>query len=155
MLIPRWMTAQVRPCLYRRISTLHLDCCKQSIRLDVASGKPVGQSLDLRSRRWICSRGSRSCRAASCMDWCGSVDLFANEDVSMGADFCWRCVHGAAPRPGGYHGFDLLVPQAPLSVAFTEGWNAALSPLSLRRHDARFSAKKWSSCRLSASRTTI
>jgi len=58
----------------------------------------------------------------------GSVDLFANEDVEYGRRLLLAGVSTELHLvPGGYHGFDLLVPQAPLSVAFTEGWNAALS----------------------------
>ena len=57
----------------------------------------------------------------------GSVDLFANEDVEYGR----RLLLAGVPTelhlvPGGFHGFDLFVPQAPLSVSFTEGWNTAL-----------------------------
>ena len=58
----------------------------------------------------------------------GSVDLFANEDVEYGRRLLQAGVSTELHLvPGGYHGFDILVPQAPLSVAFTEGWNAALS----------------------------
>jgi acetyl esterase/lipase len=58
----------------------------------------------------------------------GSVDLFANEDV----EYARRLLQAGVSTelhivPGGYHGFDILVPQAPLSVAFAGGWNAALS----------------------------
>ena len=58
----------------------------------------------------------------------GSVDLFANEDMEYGR----RLVQAGVSTelhlvPGGFHGFDLFVPQAPLTIAFTEGWNAALS----------------------------
>jgi acetyl esterase/lipase len=58
----------------------------------------------------------------------GSVDLFANEDV----EYARRLLQAGVSTelhlvPGGYHGFDLFVPQAPLSIAFTEGWNAALT----------------------------
>jgi len=57
----------------------------------------------------------------------GSVDLFANEDMEYGR----RLLQAGVPTelhlvPGGFHGFDLFVLQAPLTVAFTEGWNAAL-----------------------------
>ena len=58
----------------------------------------------------------------------GSVDLFANEDVEYGRRLLQAGVSAELHLvPGGYHGFDLFVPQAPLSVAFTEAWNAALS----------------------------
>ena len=58
----------------------------------------------------------------------GSVDLFANEDVEYGRRLLQAGVSTELHLvPGAYHGFDLFVPQAPLSVAFTEGWNSALS----------------------------
>jgi acetyl esterase/lipase len=58
----------------------------------------------------------------------GSVDLFAIEDVEYGRRLLESGVSTELHVvPGGYHGFDLLVPQAPLSVAFAEGWNAALT----------------------------
>jgi len=58
----------------------------------------------------------------------GSVDLFANEDVEYGRRLLQAGVSTELHLvPGGYHGFDIFVPQAPLSVAFTEAWNAALS----------------------------
>lgn len=57
----------------------------------------------------------------------GSVDLFSNEDLEYGR----RLLEAGVPTeiqlvPGGYHGFDLFVPQAPLSIAFAQSWNAAL-----------------------------
>jgi acetyl esterase/lipase len=57
----------------------------------------------------------------------GSIDLFANEDVEYGR----RLLQAGVPTeiqlvPGGYHGFDIFVPQAPLTIAFSQGWNAAL-----------------------------
>jgi acetyl esterase/lipase len=58
----------------------------------------------------------------------GSVDLFANEDLEYGRRLLQAGVSTELHLvPGGFHGFDIFVPQAPLSVAFTEGWNAALS----------------------------
>ena len=58
----------------------------------------------------------------------GSVDLFASEDVEYGRRLLQAGVSTELHLvPGGYHGFDVFVPQAPLTVAFTEGWNAALS----------------------------
>lgn len=58
----------------------------------------------------------------------GSVDLFANEDLEYGRRLLLAGVSIELHLvPGGYHGFDLFAPQAPLTVAFTEGWNAALS----------------------------
>jgi acetyl esterase/lipase len=57
----------------------------------------------------------------------GSVDLFANESVEFGRRLLEAGVSTELHLvPGGFHGFDLFVPQAPLSVAFTQGWNAAL-----------------------------
>jgi len=58
----------------------------------------------------------------------GSVDLFANEDV----EYARRLLDAGVSTelhlvPGGFHGFDLLAPQATLTIAFTEGWNAALT----------------------------
>jgi acetyl esterase/lipase len=58
----------------------------------------------------------------------GSVDLFAIEDL----EYARRLVQAGVSTelhlvPGGFHGFDLFAPQAPLTVAFTEAWNAALS----------------------------
>lgn len=57
----------------------------------------------------------------------GSIDLFANEDV----EYARRLLQAGVPTelhlvPGGYHGFDIFAPQAPLSVAFKAGWTAAL-----------------------------
>ena len=52
----------------------------------------------------------------------GSVDLFANEDLEYGRRLLQAGVSTELQLvPGGYHGFDLFVPQAPLSVAFREG----------------------------------
>ncbi len=57
----------------------------------------------------------------------GSVDLFANEGLEYGRRLLQAGVSTELHLvPGGYHGFDIFVPQAPLSVAFPEGWNAAL-----------------------------
>lgn len=57
----------------------------------------------------------------------GSIDLFASEDVEYGLRLLLAGVSTELHVvPGGFHGFDLLVPQAPLTVAFAEGWNAAL-----------------------------
>jgi acetyl esterase/lipase len=58
----------------------------------------------------------------------GSIDLFANEDV----EYARRLLQAGVSTelhlvPGGYHGFDLFAPQAPLTVAFNDGWNAALN----------------------------
>jgi acetyl esterase/lipase len=57
----------------------------------------------------------------------GSIDLFANEDLEYGRRLLQAGVSTELHLvPGAYHGFDVFVPQAPLSVAFTEGWNGAL-----------------------------
>lgn len=57
----------------------------------------------------------------------GSVDLFANEDVEYGRRLLQAGVSTELHLvPGGFHGFDIMVPQAPLTVAFVEGWRAAL-----------------------------
>jgi acetyl esterase/lipase len=67
--------------------------------------------------------------AGLCPVWIGvgSIDLFSNEDVEYGR----RLLHAGVPTeiqlvPGGFHGFDLFVPQAPLTLAFSNSWNAAL-----------------------------
>jgi acetyl esterase/lipase len=57
----------------------------------------------------------------------GSIDLFSNEDVEYGR----RLLEAGVPTeiqlvPGGFHGFDIFVPKAPLAIAFTQGWHAAL-----------------------------
>ncbi len=57
----------------------------------------------------------------------GSVDLFAREDVEYGRRLLQAGVSTEVHLvPGGYHGFDILVPHAPLTIAFNQGWNAAL-----------------------------
>jgi acetyl esterase/lipase len=58
----------------------------------------------------------------------GSVDLFASESM----EYARRLLQAGVSTelhlvPGGYHGFDIFVPQAPLTIAFTEAWNAALN----------------------------
>ena len=58
----------------------------------------------------------------------GSVDLFGSEDVEYGRRLLEAGVSTELHVvPGGFHGFDIFVPQAPLTVAFTDGWNAALT----------------------------
>ena len=58
----------------------------------------------------------------------GSVDLFANESVEYARRLLLAGVSTELHLvPGGFHGFDLFAPQAPLTIAFTESWNAALS----------------------------
>ncbi len=57
----------------------------------------------------------------------GSLDLFHDEDVAYAA----RLKAAGVPTtlevvPGGYHGFDILVKKAPLSIAFTQSWMSAL-----------------------------
>jgi acetyl esterase/lipase len=57
----------------------------------------------------------------------GSIDLFAPEDVLYASRLM---VSGVSTElhitPGGYHGFDILVPTAPLSIQLKQEWNAAL-----------------------------
>lgn len=57
----------------------------------------------------------------------GSIDLFVNEDIA----YAQRLINAGVPTelivvPGAYHGFDILVPNAPVSRAFTESWHQAL-----------------------------
>ena len=57
----------------------------------------------------------------------GSIDLFVEEDMQ----FSQRLVIAGVPTellviPGGYHGFDLIVPDAPQSRFFREAWSGAL-----------------------------
>lgn len=57
----------------------------------------------------------------------GSIDLFGHEDVEYASRLMMAGVSTELHVvPGGYHGFDIFVPAAPLSVQFTEAWNAAL-----------------------------
>lgn len=58
----------------------------------------------------------------------GSIDLFAREDI----DYARRLVEAGVPTelyvaPGGYHGFDLIVPEARISKRFKATWNDALA----------------------------
>ena len=58
----------------------------------------------------------------------GSIDLFATEDLA----YAQRLIQAGVPTelelvPGAFHGFNQGVPQAPLSVAFTQSWNTALT----------------------------
>jgi acetyl esterase/lipase len=58
----------------------------------------------------------------------GSVDLFASEDLDYGRRLLLAGVSTELHLvPGAYHGFDIVVPQAPLTVAFTDAWNTALT----------------------------
>jgi acetyl esterase/lipase len=57
----------------------------------------------------------------------GSIDLFAAEDV----EYSRRLLEAGVPTeliviPGGYHGFDIFCPDAPLSVQFKSMWIEAL-----------------------------
>lgn len=58
----------------------------------------------------------------------GSVDLFVDEDL----DYARRLIDSGVPTeicvvPGGYHGFDVIAPDAACSKAFRATWNAALA----------------------------
>ena len=58
----------------------------------------------------------------------GSVDLFAGEDLEYARRLLLAGVSTELNLvPGGFHGFDQLAPQAPLSIAFAQDWNTALS----------------------------
>jgi acetyl esterase/lipase len=57
----------------------------------------------------------------------GSIDLFMKEDTT----YAQRLMYSSIPTemsvvPGGYHGFDIIVPEAGLSREFTRAWLAAL-----------------------------
>ncbi|SEJ95376.1 Acetyl esterase/lipase [Sphingobium sp. AP50] len=57
----------------------------------------------------------------------GAIDLFARENI----EFASRLMEAGVPTellvvPGAYHGFDLAVPDAPISRRFTASWKAAL-----------------------------
>jgi acetyl esterase/lipase len=57
----------------------------------------------------------------------GSVDLFVDEDVQ----YARRLIESGVPTelcvvPGGYHGFDIIAPEASVSKAFRATWSAAL-----------------------------
>jgi acetyl esterase/lipase len=57
----------------------------------------------------------------------GSIDLFGPEDI----DFSSRLVAAGVSTemvlvPGAFHGFDIFIPDAPLSVRFSASWNGAL-----------------------------
>jgi acetyl esterase/lipase len=57
----------------------------------------------------------------------GSIDLFADEDIT----FARRLIGAGVPTElavfqGGYHGFDLLAPEAAVSKRFAEGWKSGL-----------------------------
>jgi acetyl esterase/lipase len=57
----------------------------------------------------------------------GSIDLFVEEDIA----YAQRLIQAGVPTelyvaPGGYHGFDLIVPDAKISKHFKAAWNDAL-----------------------------
>ncbi len=57
----------------------------------------------------------------------GSIDLLGPEDV----EYASRLMLAGVPTelhvvPGAFHAFDVIVPNDPLSVAFTKAWNDAL-----------------------------
>ncbi len=57
----------------------------------------------------------------------GSIDLFADEDITYGR----RLMDVGVPTelavfPGGYHAFDIIAPDAAVSRRFTEAWKSAL-----------------------------
>lgn len=57
----------------------------------------------------------------------GSIDLFVDEDIA----YAQRLINAGVSTellvvPGAYHGFDILVPDAPVSKRFTECWHQAL-----------------------------
>lgn len=57
----------------------------------------------------------------------GSIDLFGPEDIEYASRLILAGVSTELHVvPGAYHGFDVYVPQAPLSIQFTAAWNAAL-----------------------------
>jgi len=58
----------------------------------------------------------------------GSIDLFVDEDV----EYARRLIASGVPTelcvvPGGYHGFDIIAPDASVSKAFRATWSAALA----------------------------
>jgi acetyl esterase/lipase len=57
----------------------------------------------------------------------GSIDLFVEEDIA----YAQRLIQAGVPTelfiaPGGYHGFDIIVPEARISKRFKVAWNDAL-----------------------------
>jgi acetyl esterase/lipase len=57
----------------------------------------------------------------------GSIDLFVEEDIA----YAQRLIQAGVPTelfiaPGGYHGFDIIVPEARISKRFKAAWNDAL-----------------------------
>ena len=58
----------------------------------------------------------------------GAIDLFVDEDVN----YARRLINAGVPTelcvvPGGYHGFDIIAPDAARSIAFRAAWHAALA----------------------------
>jgi acetyl esterase/lipase len=58
----------------------------------------------------------------------GSIDLFVEEDI----EYARRLIEAGVPTelyvaPGGYHGFDIIVPDARISKRFKAAWSDALS----------------------------
>lgn len=67
----------------------------------------------------------------------GSIDLFVEEDM----DYAQRLVRAGVPTtllvtPGGFHGFDFVVPKARASRAFTAAWKMALGSAFLTKTPA-------------------
>ena len=57
----------------------------------------------------------------------GAIDLFVEEDIA----YSQRLIQAGVPTeiyvaPGGYHGFDIIVPEAKISKQFIAAWNDAL-----------------------------
>jgi acetyl esterase/lipase len=57
----------------------------------------------------------------------GSIDLFVEEDIA----YAQRLIQAAVPtelhiEPGGYHGFDIILPDAKISKRFKAAWKDAL-----------------------------
>ena len=57
----------------------------------------------------------------------GAIDLFVDEDI----EYARRLIAAGVPTelhvvPGAYHGYDLLVPNAKVSIRFTDYWTTAL-----------------------------
>ncbi len=64
----------------------------------------------------------------------GALDLFVGEDI----EYASRLIEAGVPAqlevvPGAFHAFDLLVPEAEVSVRFTESWQTALRRAFSRR----------------------
>jgi acetyl esterase/lipase len=57
----------------------------------------------------------------------GSIDLFCPEDVLYASRLLLAGISTELHIvPGAFHAFDLIVPEAPLTVQFKQAWNAAL-----------------------------